>query len=572
MTDAATATATTGPAIRSGRDRLTLHLVAAVVTLLVLAPLVAPGYVLSYDMVFVPHQPLRWDLIAPTSGLPRAVPQDAVVSLLNLAVPGWLLQRVALAGAIYAAAIGAGRLVPAERSLTRVVAAVCYAWTPFLAGRLLLGQWGLLLAYAALPWLVAAAMGVRAGRPGALPRVILAAAVSAITPTGGVIALAATAVLTFGVDRPTLRRSGVSVAAVALLNAPWLVAAAVTTAGGRSDPAGVAAFAARGENWSGPVGALAGTGGIWNAQTTPASRASVLVPVVTVALLCLAGAGVGVLWRRWPAGGAARLAILAGAGIAVAVFGTLPLTADALAWAVSRIPGAGLLRDGQKFVMPYALLLATGAALGAERLAARFKEPRARLVLMAMVALPVALTPDLAFGGAGALRPVSYPADWDRVAARVADAPGEVLALPFSEYRNYSWNRGRTVFDPAPRYLPAEVLADDTLRIGDLLLEGENPRAARVRDLLAAGSSVAQTAVAWVVVQHEAGGSIPRGSLDGLRLVYSGRFLELYANPAAGPYQAPHDARRWVLVAIDSIALASVMAAIWRLRRAPTVW
>ena len=92
------------------------------------------------------------------------------------------------------AGLGAARLVPAERLLTRVAAAVGYAWTPFLAERLLLGQWGLLLAYAALPWLVRrpsacgrAARGAAAAGPGRGAR--------AITPTGGFIALATTLVL-----------------------------------------------------------------------------------------------------------------------------------------------------------------------------------------------------------------------------------------------------------------------------------------------------------------------------------------------------------------------------------------
>ena len=138
--------------------------------MLVLAPLAAPGYALLYDMVFVPRQPLSWDLVAPAQSLPRAVPMDALVSLVTQLVPGWLVQRLVLGGAILLAAVGAGRLVPTERRAVRLLAAVAYAWTPYLAERLLIGQWGLLLAYAALPWLVRAALDLRAGRDGALAR------------------------------------------------------------------------------------------------------------------------------------------------------------------------------------------------------------------------------------------------------------------------------------------------------------------------------------------------------------------------------------------------------------------
>ncbi len=552
------------------RDGLVLHGVAAMVTVVVLAPLFMPGYVLSYDMVFVPHQPLLWELVAPSSGLPRAVPQDAVVSVLSLITPGWLLQRLALVGTIYAAALGAGRLLPARRLLTRVVAAVGYSWTPFLAERLLLGQWGLLLAYAALPWLVAAAIGARTERRGALPRLIVAAAISAITPTGGLVAFIVTVALVAG---PAIRRTALAaVGAVAVLNLPWVIAAAMTAAGGTSDPDGVAAFAARGENWSGPFGALAGSGGIWNADTTPDSRASALVPLVTLVVLALAALGFGELRRRWPPGAAVRFGWVAAGGFAIALLGIIPPTADAVSWAVAEVPGAGLLRDGHKFLSVYALLITACMALGVERLAARWAEPRAKVVLVAAALLPVALMPDLAFGAAGALRSVSYPADWDRVAGLIEAAPGEVLSLPFSEYRTYDWNGGRTVFDPASRYLPARVLADDTLVVGDLVLEGEDPRAAQVRELVAADAPVARMGTPWVLVQHRAGGSVSEVSLKGLQLVHDGEYLDLYSNPTVGADQSRQSVRRWVIGAVDLLAVALLMTAIWHLRRSPTAW
>lgn len=554
------------------RERWVPRAVAALIALVVLAPLVRPGYVLAYDMMFVPRQPLRWDLIAPAAGLPRAVPQDAVVSLLSQVGPGWLWQRVALVAAVYGAALGAARLVPAERLLTRVVAAVAYAWTPFLAERLLLGQWGLLLGYAALPWLVAAAIGVRQGVPRSWARLVLAAAPAAITPTGGLIALAATAVLTAGRTGRQARTCALAVGAVLVLNGPWLVASVLTAAGGRSDPTGVAAFAARAENWSGAVGALAGTGGIWNSLTTPPSRAALAVPLVTVVSLIVAGYGFGRLRARWPAGAAARLGWLAAAGFGVALLGTVAPTARILAWAVGAVPGAGLLRDGQKFVLPYALMLALCVALGVQRLAGRLAEPRARLVFAAMIALPVAVLPDLAFGAGGALRAVAYPPDWDQVAARIAASPGDVVSLPLSEYRAYAWNDWRTVIDPAPRYLPADVLVDDTLRVGELTVEGEDPRVARVRELLADGRPVAAAGTAWVLVQRDSGPPPTAASLAGLDLVYSGQFLRLYANPHPAAPAPPAPARRWLLAGVDLLALGVVLAAFWHLRPRATAW
>ncbi|GIF69190.1 hypothetical protein Ais01nite_72250 [Asanoa ishikariensis] len=546
------------------------RLAAGAITAVVLAPLVLPGYVLRYDMVFVPKQPLTAELFAPADALPRAVPLDALVSLANLAVPGWALQRLVLAAIVYFAALGMARLVPTQRTLPRLVGALAYAWTPFLAERLLLGQWGLLLAYAALPWIVKAALDLRTApnRLPALGRLVLAAAPAAVTPTGGLIALATVAVLL------PIRAGLIAIAGTAALCAPWLVATATSTAGGTSDPEGVAAFAARGENWSGALGALAGTGGIWNAQTVPGSRSSVLAPFATAILLVLAAAGWRTLRSRWP-DGSVRLAVLA-AGSFVLAAASIGPGARVMEWLVVNVPGAGLLRDSQKFLIPYAVLVALLAALGAEvladRLAVRLDANAGRVVLVAALLLPVAILPDLAFGAAGQLRPVRYPAEWDTVAAQVKAAPGEVLSLPFHGYQRYAWNRGVIVRDPAPRYLDAPVLINDELQVGTVTVDGESPRAAEARRLLDAGEPVAALGTRWVLVREEPGVAVPPSVLTGLRPVFTGPNLALWENPSATATPATTH-RQWpAVVAHLFAALVVIFAAILVLRRRPTAW
>ncbi|MDG4794480.1 hypothetical protein [Micromonospora sp. WMMD1082] len=525
------------------RERLVPHAVAAAVTAVVLAPLALPGYVLRYDMVFVPRQQLGWEAIAPATALPRAVPQDAVVALANQLVPGWLLQRLVLVAILYLAALGAARLVPTGRVAVRVVAALGYAWTPYLAERLLIGQWGLLVVYAALPWLVGAAIGVRRAERGALRRLLLAAAASAITPTGGLLALVVVAVLLVGRYPGAVRAAPTGVGVTLLLNAPWLVAGFAGAGDGRSDPAGVAVFAARTENWAGPLVALAGTGGIWNGQATPASRGGWLVPLATLVVLAVAGYGVPLLRRRWPGPVVGRLGLLAVGSWLGAALGVLPGGASLLGWLVAGVPGAGLLRDGQKLLVPYVLVLAIAGALGAERLAgrlaARFDAATGRVLLAGAALLPLAILPDLAFGGAGRLRPVAWPADWATVARLVDERPGEVVSLPFQEYQSYAWNGGRVVIDPAPRYLGVPVLIDDTLRVDGISVAGEDHRAARLRELLAAGEPVAVAGPRWVLVQRAAGPSPDPATLAGLRPAYAGEELSLYENPAWRPPPAP---------------------------------
>ena len=52
-------------------------------TALLLGPALAPGYVLTYDLVVVPRLSLTPDVLGVGSALPRAVPSDAVLAVLD---------------------------------------------------------------------------------------------------------------------------------------------------------------------------------------------------------------------------------------------------------------------------------------------------------------------------------------------------------------------------------------------------------------------------------------------------------------------------------------------------------
>src|SRR5262250_1758727 len=94
------------------------------------------GFVLVYDMAFVPRQPLVASSLGLGPALPRAVPADAVVALVSMVLPGDVMQKLVLAGALMAGALGAARLVPTDRVMVRAIAAVFYTWNAYVAERL----------------------------------------------------------------------------------------------------------------------------------------------------------------------------------------------------------------------------------------------------------------------------------------------------------------------------------------------------------------------------------------------------------------------------------------------------
>ncbi|HEU0213231.1 MAG TPA: hypothetical protein VFR13_04030 [Jiangellaceae bacterium] len=534
---------------------------------LVLAPLVRPGFLLSYDMVTVPRQELVPDALGLGSALPRAVPLDAVVAVLTQVVPGELVYRVALVGILAGGALGAAMLLPHASTTVRVVAASAYVWNAYVAERLVIGHWGLLVAYAVLPWLLRAGLAVRRGERGSLPTALLLAALASVTPTGGVLA---TGVLAVVVALPGRHRwlAAWAAAGCVVLQLPWVVPAVLTPTPLTSDPRAVEAFAAHPDSPLGLVGSVLTLGGIWNSDVVPLSRSLWSATIVTVAWVGLGLGGVGRLRATvgWPA--MLALAGLAALGIVVSLAGTF---GGGLGWAVGHVPGAGLLRDGPKFLAWYSLALAPAAALGAERLAAAVSRWSGGLVSAAVVAgvaavLPLAALPDLAWGVGGRLSPVQYPPDWEDVrdALHREPAAGALVVLPYQPYRSFDWNDRRTVLDPLPRYAGVEYVVPDTLTVGGRRLAGEDPRAAAVAEALRMPEPRARLlrlGVGWVAVEHGTPGTVSTGLLRELDPVIRGGDLELYrvrGDPVAWQAVAP---RTPVLAAhLAALAMAGLSA------------
>lgn len=459
---------------------------SSVLALVLLGPALGRGYVLSFDMVWVPDLALRPDFLGVATGLPRAVPSDAFVALLDEVVPGMLLQKAVLVGSLVAGGLGAARLVPDTALVARAVAVGLFQWNPFVAERLVLGHWPVLVGYAVLPWcLVAAREWRQAGRfPRRLLWLVPLGSLSA--GAGLVTALVVLAFVAGGVR--TLRALLLVLAA----NAPWLVAGLLHASSSVTDADGASAFALRDEGLlPGPLAAL-GLGGAWNAETMPSSRAGVLAVVALLVVLGLAAVGARTWWRRLgPRDGVAFLVCAAtGWTLAVLTWAAPGVTG----WLVEQVPGAGLLRDGARQLALLAPLLAVTAATGVDVLWSRVPSglvPRLA-VAVAVVLAPVALLPDAAWGVTSRLGSAPYPPSYDEardaVTSAVAEQPGDVLVLPLSSYRQPAFNDDRKVLDPVGRYLTPDYVASDELVVSGVVIAGEDPRVREARAALGAGT------------------------------------------------------------------------------------
>lgn len=534
-----------------GRERWHRWLAYAWVVALsaaITGPALTPGFALSYDLVFTPRQDLLPASLGLGGGLPRAVPQDAVVALLETFIPGELLEKLILVGILVLAGTGMLRLL--RTTSAGLVAATVAIANPFVAQRLVIGHWGLLLAYALVPWALAVAVRLRGtGDAWDGVRLLLIVAVGSLTPSGSLLitVVAIPPVLLPGSRIAPARRALIAAAAVAIW-LPWLLPALLHPAAGVLDSDSIGVFAMhpdlRPEVPGGGVLSAVTGGGIWNADVVLPSRGSVLAWVFAVFVLGLAAWGARWLWRSL---GRA----VTGWWVLVAVAGLLAAVASASfagPWEalIDTMPGGGLARDAHKLIGPWMLLVAAAAGEGGTRLAGLARDRGTRMTIIgAIVLVPIACQPDMLGGVGGRLQAVTYPQDWAEVRQALLDdpRPGDVASFPWTSFRQFDWNDGRTVLDPAPRWLPRTTVVADNLLVstptGIVDIAGEDPRAERIRAALVEGTSIdrllPELGIGWALVARGTPTGAPDGigipDLSGWDLVVDGPDLALYAAP-----------------------------------------
>ncbi|MFG1623421.1 hypothetical protein [Kribbella sp. NPDC049227] len=511
-------------------------------TLLITAPLLAPGYVVGYDMVFVPDLTVRLDLFGVTTAMPRAVPSDVLVAVLDELTGGQLLNKLVLVAVPLLSGLGLTALWRELRlggALPRAAAATLYMWNPFVAERLRLGAWALLLGYAALPWLVRSALRLRRGE--GWPGFVLAAAGCALTASGGITGLLVGGLILLW--RPRVKSLWPLGAAV-LLNAPWLIAGLAHTGNATTDPDSVTSFAARNEGYGGVLPTLLTLGGIWNADVVPGNRGDLLPVIFAFVLLVASVIGVVLWWRQ----DLVAKALVVAAVIALLLGLAGVVASGAFAQVVAHVPGAGLFRDGQRYLGPLALLESVGFGVA---LAVALEHVRLyRIVGITAMLLPIAALP--ALSGGGGLKVSHYPADWEQAQQAVA---GRFVPWPFESYRAPSWNGRRPLLDPMPRYFVQPSVVPDELIVGGHRLAGEDPSArevatairSAVRDKTDPTPALLRQGVGWLVVDREAGGPTPPSLMPGLTEVFSGPTVTVYRLPGT-PAPRPHALWRTIVV------------------------
>ena len=507
---------------------------AAVATSVVLSGVRGSGHRLVRDFVAVPVPAAPESVLPSTASALRAWPLDALdVGCLVGAADRRRSRSCSSCSAccsrVWVPASSCGGPVPPPRSRRRGSP----IWNPYVTERLLLGQVPTLLGYACLPWIVLVGRsGLSTGRRLAL--LVVVAAPAAVTPWGGVVALAAAVLVELSrPDRTPLRVLLVAALGVVWCS-PWLVPA-LLVGGVPADPDGAAAFALADDSGLGAWASALMGGGVWASGAQPLSRTDPVALTASLVLLALALGGVAVLAARSVTRGVvASLALVGPASLAWWASGP---GLDALT-ALQQVPGLALLRDQHRMLAPSVMAAAVLVGVAVGWVGRHGGGTASALVGALVVALSVASVPDLPRVLHTAYRPVAYPAEWAAVVDAVGSGDGTpdgALAALAAAASPGAGPATRPSSTHCPGRCPAPTLVSTALSVerdGAVVVVDDSPTDEAWATGEVSGASLRRHGVTHVVEWLGTPGALPTGH-DGWLLVHSGADFRVWDVAAA---------------------------------------
>lgn len=443
------------------------------ISLLVLLPLLLPGFILSLDMVFVP------DPQFPES-VSNTYPFECLLWLLGLILPGDILQKIILLSILVFSGVGMHLLIRQLRPLSlpnRFWTIACWAGgifymiNPFIYSRFMAGQWLFLLGYALLPFFVRSLI-ILIAQPTMRRGIITGLIATIITCLSihhiGILAIATLACICIpffrrrpAIVKPLVKAGAAGIGIFVLLSSFWLIPSLV----GSSDMSSVStfdkshheAFATDGGNLLGRIANVIRLQGFWAESQQLFALPQTVIP----------GWGIlfGIMWIIIIAGAVfawKKSHTAAGIGIAFIVIG-IALSVTPLIQEASRIfPLLGGYREPHKFASLITFGFAILFAFGVARILTKVRWPA--YWSAALLCLPLLLASTMLWGFAGQLSPKHYPQQWHEMNSKLT---GTTLFLPWHQYASFSFS-DRIIATPAEKFFTAPVLASNDPEFNDI--------------------------------------------------------------------------------------------------------
>jgi hypothetical protein len=487
-------------------------LVYCILSIVVLFPLLKPGYIFTLDSTQTFTNPISrfFGLGQGVMATSAGIPVDLLNFLFGRVFPPWIFEKILLLGIFLLAGLGAHRLV-GSKGIGPYFAGVLYVINPFTYIRFMAGQWGLLWAYAIMPFAVKAFLEAwdKARFKAALKLALLAPLVGLLDIHGFflliliVIILSVIRLVRDRREQLKLRQIGktmaMSIAVFLLLNLYWIIPALTSqsTLISQIGQADMLFFAPHATSALGTMFDVASLWGFWRIGYFVTGN---FIPFwwaffVIILFLTIFGGLFQKYKEQWFTLSFAIIGIIA---FLLAVGAASSLTSPMFNWLWQNVPFFNGFRDSQKFTALLCLVYAVLGGLGVNELIRNWggwQKRKTITIIFSIFTSVIVLTYGFPiFGFHGQLKTTDYPKGWYSVNEYLNEdkADFNVLFLPWHEYMDFSWlpTQDKDLSNPAQQFFDKHIIAGDNMESGGIYSQSTNPISKYVEFLLSKGTEV----------------------------------------------------------------------------------
>jgi hypothetical protein len=447
--------------------------VYAVLALIVMLPLLEPGYYLVLDMAFGPNSfaDFRFgDFYGYNpSSYGAYLPFKMIFAALSQIISVEIIQKLILFSILFLCGFLMHYSLPKELGGARYFGGFLYMLNPFVFTRFLAGHWTFLLSYAVWPLAIKLFIDFvrKPDDKNALEGVAIITLIASVSSHGVLLLLMSYFVIfvcyAFKSSNFKLLAKQTAVLGILVLamNLFWIVPTFLLF-GDFYSPSSVesyfADFGSKGEELPLPV-ALLTMHGFWREGFTYTKDVFDFWYVFYIIIAALGAVGLLSLWKKNKIYACSLLAIFILAFLlSMDISGPLSIVFTSLE---GMVPIHFIFRDSQKFAGLLCLVYSVSGTYGVNYLSQKTRGIKKTAVILLLVAVPVAYN----FGFFGFLEQVgttAYPEDWVEADEIIAadNISGHVLVLPPHLYSTYPWvnSKQKTLANPAAKFFSKPVI------------------------------------------------------------------------------------------------------------------
>jgi hypothetical protein len=490
-------------------------LIYAFLSIVVLIPLLKPGYIFTLDSTQVFTNPIGRFFFPDQGAMATSagIPADVLNFLFARILPPWIFEKIFLFCIFFFAGLGAHRLVD-MKGIGSYFVGVFYAINPFTYIRFMAGQWGLLWAYALIPFGINAILELMdmGDIKTAVKLAILTTLVGLLDIRGFFLLILIFAILvivrlvkdlknknTKFQFQQIVKTIAISIGLFFMLNVYWIVPA-LTAHGTLLNQIGQADLLLFASHASSNLGVIFDVASLWGFWRNGYFVTSNFIPFwwglfVIILFFAVYGTLFQRSQQRWLVFSFASIGII---GLLLALGAASNLTYHMFDSLWQNVPFFKGFRDSQVFDALLCLAYAVLGGFGINLLIKswdRWKQRKFLTILLASFSVVVVLVyafPMLGFHGQ--LKPTDYPKGWEVVNEYLNEDKTNfnVLFLPWHEYVDFSWlpNRDQDLSNPAQQFFDKPIIAGDNMESGGIYSESTNPISRYVEFLLSNGSNI----------------------------------------------------------------------------------